>query len=238
MIEETLVYHVNDKKHNAALFTEEKAKRPIVLVCPAWMGLDDFAKNKAKELAEKGYVGIALDVYGEAKKVDTPEEATELMIPLFTERKELRKRLIAGLEAARSLDWADTGKIWVIGFCFGGLCAIELLKSGAPIKGAVSFHGLLSDTLGEVDAETEKTEKVHGKLLVLHGSQDPLAPMLHVEDFVHEMTEADVDWEIDLYPAAHAFTNPDADMPESGLKYNEKAAKRAFERMYAFFNQP
>lgn len=235
MIEETLIYHIDGRKHAAALFTEAKEKRPIVLVAPAWMGLDRFAKDRAKELAQKGYVGIALDVYGEAKSVDSPEEAGKLMLPLFLSRKELRKRMIGALEAARGLEWADTASIWVIGFCFGGLCAMELLRSGAPIKGAVSFHGLLTGELGEHRANLEPNEKIQGKLLVLHGSQDPLAPWAHVEALAQEMTKAGVDWEIDVYPAAHAFTNPEANHPEGGLIYNKKVAERAFHRMWNFF---
>lgn len=234
MIEESIIYHVEGKKHVATLYTQTKEKRPIVLVAPAWMGLDPFAKEQAKKLAEQGYVGIALDVYGDATRVTTPEEATRLMLPLFIDRKKLRKIMIEAFESARALTWANTTSVAAIGFCFGGLCVLELLKSGAPIQGVVTLHGLLSDTLGETKAHTLPTERVLGKLLVLHGAQDPLSPWSHIEAFAKEVTSAHIDWEIDLYPAAHAFTNPEANVPQSGLIYNKSAADKAFRRMDTF----
>lgn len=234
MIQESLVYHVNGLKCVAQLFTKEKTKRPLILVAGTWKGQDKFTTEKARYLAELGYVGIALDVFGNAKQALTDEEAAELMHPLFVDRAELRKRLIAALETARSLEWADTSNIGAIGFCFGGLCVIELMRAGAPLKGVVSFHGVLGDSVGDKKAKTLPTEKIRGRVLALHGFRDPLAPWNVVQGFCDEMIKAGADWELDVYDAVHAFTNPEAHS-EGVMFYDEKVCKRSFDRMERFF---
>lgn len=234
MLTESLVYHVKDKKFIAQLFTSEKSKKPIILVVHAWRGQDNFAREKAKWLAELGYVGVAIDLYGDAKEAKDNEEAATLMKPLFMDRAELRRRLIGALEMVRSLSWADTANLGAIGFCFGGLAVIELLRSGAPLKAAVTFHAVLGDEKEGEKAKTLPTEEIKGALLVQHGIEDPLVPWNQVKEFADEMTHAKADWEIDVYPAVHAFTNPEA--KDNGVMfYNEKIAKKSFSRMETFF---
>lgn len=234
MIQETLIYYSGSLKCVGALFTKEKTKRPVVLVAPAFRGQDDFAREQARRLADLGYVGLALDIYGNGTSVTTNEEAAALMMPLYVDRKELRNRMIAGVEAAKTLPYADTGRMGAIGFCFGGLAAIELLRSGAPLKGVVSFHGVLSHD----QAKTEPTYPIQGSLLVLDGAQDPLVPWSDLENLKKEMTDAGADWEIDIYGhTVHAFTNPEVHDKKSGLAYNPKIAKRAFQKMENFFHE-
>ena len=238
MLQETLIYHVGSLKCLGALFTQEKTLRPLILVAPAFRGQDEFAREKACYLAELGYAALALDIYGEGKTVTTNEEASALMQPLFLDRKELRRRMIAALEAVRTLPWVDTARLGAIGFCFGGLAVLELLRAGAPLKGVVSFHGLLGDKLGDKIAKLEPTQPIQGALLILDGAEDPLVPWRDLENLKKEMTDAGADWEIDIYGhTVHAFTNPEVHDKKTGLAYNEKIARRAFQKMELFFRE-
>lgn len=217
-------------------FTQQ---RPAVLVAHAWKGQDEFARKKAEMLAELGYVGFAADVYGNGMCVETNEEALELMSPLFIHRQILRDRIVATWQTLLNHEVVDKGKIGAIGFCFGGLTVIELLKSGVALKGVVSFHGLLGDRLGEVQAKTvSPAETLHGSLLILHGYRDPLVSQEDIVNMQKELTDANVDWQMHHYGnALHAFTNPNANEPESGLLYNSKAEKRSLQAMRNFFEE-
>jgi dienelactone hydrolase len=238
MIHETLVYHVATLKCLGALYTQEKTTRPLVLVAHAWRGQDEFAREQAKALAEKGYAALALDLYGDGTSVTTNEEAEALMLPLFMNRKELRKRMIAAFEAVSALSWVDKARIAAIGFCFGGLAALELLRAGAPLKGVVTIHGLLGYRLGDHIASKEPLQPIRGSLLVLHGAADPMVPWSDLQELDKEMTQAGADWEIDIYGhAVHAFSNPEVHDKKGGLAYDAKTAKKAYQRMDSFFKE-
>ena len=211
---------------------EEKYKRPAVIVVHDWSGRNAFACNKAKLLADMGYVGFAVDMYGEGRIGETLEEKQALMEPLANDRRLLRKRIQAGLDAMLTLSEVDNQRIAVIGFCFGGMCALDLARSGASIKGAVSFHGLLNKPDGLANST------IKAKILVLHGYEDPMAPPEHVMDFAKEMTEADVDWQIHWYGnTQHAFANPNAFNKELGTVYNPTAEKRSWQATKNFLEE-
>ncbi|ADI38430.1 dienelactone hydrolase family protein [Waddlia chondrophila] len=214
-------------------------KKPAVLVAHAWKGRDQFALDKAKMLAEMGYVGFAADLYGEGKVVESNEEAFELMLPLFLDRKLLRNRITAAYRAVSEHDQVDPQKIGAIGFCFGGATVLELIRSGVDLQGVVSFHGLLGMTLGEQKAEMAPTaEKLFGSLLILHGYQDPMVSREDVVNIQKEFSAKGIDWQMHTYGnASHAFTNPDANEPESGLIYDSIAEKRAMQSMKNFFSE-
>ena len=214
-------------------------KRPAVIVAHAWKGRDDFALEKAKALAEMGYVGFAADLYGGGKVVETNEEALELMVPLFLDRKTLRERMVAAYEAASEHSLVDKNKIAAIGFCFGGAAVIELIRSGIELKGVVSFHGILGHSLGEQKApEHPGADRMHGSLLILHGYQDPLVSLDDILNIQQEFSSKGVDWQMHIYGnASHAFTNPNANEPESGLIYNQITEKRAMQSMKNFLNE-
>lgn len=207
-------------------------KRPVVIVVHDWSGCNDFARQKAEKLAELGYLGFAIDMYGKGKVGTTIEEKSALMQPLKDNRTLLRQRILAGFEMAKTLAMADTAKIGAIGFCFGGLCALDLARSGAEVKGVVSFHGLL-------DAPTDLANKaIKAKILALHGHDDPLANPAAVNAFQTEMTKAQVDWQTHVYGnIQHAFTNPAAHDKVHGLVYNELAAERSWQTMKDFFKE-
>lgn len=240
MITEVIHYQHNgvDFKGYLAKPDHITGKLPAVLVAHAWRGQEDFARKKAEELAKLGYVGFALDLYGNGTTANDNEEALQLMLPLFLNRKLLRERINAGLDALKKQENVDHAFIGAIGFCFGGLSVIELLRSGADIKGAVSFHGVLGSTIDKYKATLGPSEKIKGSLLILHGYKDPLVSSSDIQNIQDEMTKANVDWQMYTYGQAyHAFTNPQADDQAIGLIYNRCAADRAWLAMTNFFNE-
>lgn len=144
-------------------------RRPAVLISHTWSGRDAFVDAKAKELAELGYVAFALGMYGQGKIGTTPEENAQLMQPFMDNRKLLQQRIHAALYAVKLLPWVNDDKVAALGFCFGGLCVLDLARMGANLQGVVSFHGLLNPPIHTTD------KPVLAKVLALHGHDDPLA---------------------------------------------------------------
>ena len=206
-----------------------EGRRPAVLISHAWGGRDEFVNKKAKQLAELGYFAFALDMYGQGVLGANPEENAALMQPFMDDRDKLQQRIDAALYALRLLPWVDDNKIAAIGFCFGGLCVLDLARMGADIKGVVSFHGLLNAP------EIKATKSVQAKVLALHGHDDPMATDEQVKAFCQEMTDLKVDWQLHQYGnTVHAFTNPVANNPSFGTVYNEIADKRSWQSMKNF----
>lgn len=242
MHEETISYQVDSKKFIGQLISPDQTtqqKRPAILVAHAWMGRDDFALQKAKEMAELGYIGFAVDLYGEGKVVKTETEATSLMIPLFLDRQLLQKRILAAYEVIKTHPLVDAKRIGGIGFCFGGMTIIELLRSGADVKGVVSFHGLLGSKMGEHQAKTVPiAHNIKGSLLILHGYDDPLVSQEDIRTAQKEFNDAQIDWQMHTYGhTSHAFTNPKVNDLKSGLIYSQKATKRSWQSMRNFFEE-
>lgn len=207
-------------------------KKPAVLVAHDWSGCNDFARRKAEKLAELGYVGFAVDMYGKGKIGTTKEEKSDLMQPLMQDRSMLQRRMLAAFDAMKQIEAVDTSKTAAIGFCFGGLCALDLARSGADISGVVSFHGLLGA------AEDIRTSAINAKILVLHGYTDPMVTPDHLVAFGEEMTRANADWQVVIYGnTMHAFTNPEANDPEFGTVYNKKSDARSWIEMKNFFKE-
>lgn len=206
--------------------------RPGVLVVHDWSGRNEFACKKADMLAKLGYVGFALDMYGHAQIGKTNEEKSTLMQPLVNDRRLLRARIQTAFDFVAELPEVDAHRIAVIGFCFGGLCALDLARSGANLAGAISFHGLLNSPA------PLSNEPIKAKILALHGYEDPMVKPEQVNAFAKEMTDAGADWQIHMYGhVKHAFTNPLAHDTELGLIYNETAAHRATQSMMNFLKE-
>lgn len=206
-----------------------KAARPVVLVIHAWAGQDDFARAKAHMLAELGYIALAVDVYGKGRRGTTHAECGALMTPWTEDRGALRARLLAAVAAAKTIEGGDGDRLGVIGFCFGGLCALDLARANAPgLRAAIAFHGLLHPpNLGAQPS-------IKAKLLALHGFDDPLVRPEGMVAFEEEMTAAHADWQVVAYGATgHAFTNPMVHDYASGMFYREIIADRAFASMRA-----
>lgn len=210
-----------------------KTKRPTVIVAHAWGGQDDFARQKAQALAELGYVGFALDVYGKGKRGSTMEENAKLMQPFVDDRALLRRRLLAAVDAVKAHAMVDGNHIGAIGYCFGGLCVLDLARSAARgVRGVVSFHGLFAPP--ELGAQ----ERITANVLALHGWDDPMATPDAVLAFAREMSGAKADWQLHAYGnTVHAFTNPDANMADKGILYNKDADRRSWQEMVNFFEE-
>lgn len=234
MKKEIVTYEASGIKLKGYLVYDEsiREKRPAVIVAHAWRGQDDFARKKAEELARLGYIGFAADLYGDGISVNTNEEAEALMKPLFADRKTLQERILAAFNFISNYEGTDKDRIGTIGFCFGGLTAIELFRSGAPVRGVVSFHGLLGGFTLPIE------NNIKGSLLVLHGYNDPLVSQNEITDFQKEMDKAGVDWEMNIYSkTSHAFTNPEANDTKLGLIYNATSAHRSWQSMQQFFKE-
>lgn len=241
MLEEKVAYTAGKTSCQGFLAYDSsfKEKRPAVLVAHAWMGQDDFARQKARHLAKLGYVGFAADIYGNGVSVTTPEEAEKLMSPLFMDRRLLRERIVGAYEALKSLSPVDDNRMGAMGFCFGGLTVIELLRSGVSLRGVVSFHGVLGDARGGVKAQTVPiASPISGALLILHGHDDPLVSPEDIRRIQAEMTEAEVDWQMHIYGhTVHAFTNPAVTDAKTGFAFNSKANFRSWQSMRNFFEE-
>lgn len=207
-------------------------KRPVVLVVHDWSGRNELACLKAEKLAELGYIGFALDMFGKGILGQTKEEKSALIQPFMQDRKMLLNRVMAAIDAVKQLPMVDANNIVVIGFCFGGLCALDVARSGANIKGAVSFHGLLNAPDGL------PKHSIKAKVLALHGFDDPMATPEQAIAFGKEMTEAKANWELDLYGnTMHAFTNPQANDKAFGTVYDEQANQRSWIALKSFLTE-
>lgn len=213
----------NDKEHE---------KKPAVIIAHDWTGRNEFACQKAKMIAEMGYVGFALDMYGQGRLGATNDEKKALMQPFVNDRLFLRNRVLSAFEEVKQLPYVDSSRIAIIGFCFGGLCALDLARSGADLKGTISFHGLLGKPEGV------KAEVIKSRILSLHGYDDPLVKPDEVQSFCQEMTKANVDWQMHMYGhVKHAFTNPLANDVQQGLIYHDLAAKRSWQAASNFLQE-
>jgi dienelactone hydrolase len=228
------IYHHGDEELRGFLAYDNTNNTPCpaVLIAHDWTGRGEFVCNKAKLLAEQGYVGFALDMYGQGRMGKTIEEKKALMDPLVNDRILLRDRVLAAYNALIEMPEVDNERIAIIGFCFGGLCALDLARSGADIRGAVSFHGALNKP------EHLKTAVIKAKVLALHGYADPMVTPEHVHGFCQEMTEAKVDWQVHMYGhVQHAFTNPEAHDAAAGLMYHSAASQRSWQAMTHFLQE-
>jgi dienelactone hydrolase len=230
----TIEYHHNGVLLEAVLAWDDStlAPRPAVMVAHAWAGRDEFAVNKACALADLGYVGFALDLYGKGVVGSGPEENAKLMGPFMDDRALLQGRMIAALETVRQQPEVDAGRVAAIGFCFGGLCVLDLARSGANLNGVVSFHGLFTPP-GNASAKN-----IVAKVLVLHGFDDPMAPPEQMLQLANALTQAGADWQIHAYGGTvHAFTNPKANDPNFGTVYQQAADRRSWQSMGNFLEE-
>lgn len=230
-----VVYQIDGQPFESRLVydADAPAPRPGLLMAPNWMGVSQGAEKIAKAVAEQGYVVLLADLYGQALRPGNNDEAGAAMMPLKNDRALLRKRMQAGLDQLLSQAGVslDETRIATFGFCFGGCCALELARTGAELKAAISFHGTL-DTPNPADANNIK-----GSVLVLHGASDPLVPKEQLPAFEEEMNAAGVDWQLHSYGGAfHSFTDPHANVPGM-MMYDARVAKRAFKSMHDLLSE-
>jgi len=228
---ETVNYQATDIELEGYLAYPDEEQAPLVLIAHTWAGKDNFVHERAEDLAALGYVGFAVDMYGNGKVGSGTEENQSLMAPLLSDRDVLKDRIISALHFGKSLPGVDPNKVAAIGYCLGGLVVLDLARSGENFQGAVSFHGLLM--------ESDISEKgIQAKILVLHGERDPMVPTDMVDAFQKEMTKAAADWQLHSYGGTyHAFTKPGANDPNLGTQYNKSASERSWKSMQNFFEE-
>jgi dienelactone hydrolase len=208
-------------------------RRPAVLIAHAWAGQTDFERRKAEHMARLGYAAFAIDMYGKGVVGSDRHENARLIQPFLADRALLRDRIRAACDAVRDFDVVDPSRVAAIGFCFGGLCVLDLARSGAPVRGVVSVHGLLGPP-GLAGAPARMAAKV----LALHGSDDPFVPPEHVQAFAAEMTALAADWQMHVYGGErHAFTHREAEDPEIGNRYSPRAERRAMRAIADFLGE-
>jgi dienelactone hydrolase len=211
----------------------KEGKRPAVLVVHEWWGQTGYVRNRAKQLAEMGYIAMAVDMYGGGKQAANPQEAQTLATPFYQNPQLARTRLEAAMNQLKTLPQTDSTNMAAIGYCYGGYVVLNAAKLGADLKGVVSFHGNLSGAPASKDL-------LKAKVLVAHGAADSFVPDTEVAAFRKSMDSIGADYTFKAYPnATHAFTNPDA--TETGKKfnmpitYNSAADTASWNDMKAFF---
>ncbi|HEU4469675.1 MAG TPA: dienelactone hydrolase family protein [Flavisolibacter sp.] len=237
LIEETASYAADSLTMQGFVAYSDsfEGKRPAVLVVHEWWGLNDYAKNRVRELARLGYVALAVDMFGNGQTADNPQQAMQLAGPFYENLPMAKRRFDAGLARLKAHPQVDTSKIAAIGYCFGGFIALNAAKQGTELDGVVSFHG----SLGGV---TPDKNLLKAKILVCHGAADGMVPEQEVAMFKKQMDSIGADYTFKAYPdSKHAFTNPNA--TEKGKKfnidiaYNAEADKNSWNDMKDFFGK-
>ena len=211
-------------------------KRPGVLVAHEWWGLNDYARKRARMLAELGYAALAVDMYGGGKQAEHPDEAGKFSSELMKNFETAKGRFIAAMEFLKTQSIVDPQKIAAVGYCFGGGIVLNMARQGVDLKGVASFHGNLSAV------EPAKRGSVKAKILVLHGADDKFITVEQIKAFKNEMRNAGADFRFISYPGAlHSFSNPEADgygkkfnIP---VAYNAEADKKSWKELKKFLRE-
>jgi dienelactone hydrolase len=207
-------------------------KRPGVIVVHEWWGLNDYARERAEALAKEGFVALAIDMYGEGKSTDHPQQAGEWATWIRTNRDVGGARFMAGYEVLREHSLTREDQIAAIGYCFGGSVVLTMALSGADLEGVVSFHGGLP-------TEPSTVDEITTKILVCHGAADATISPEQIGTFLGNLEAAGADYQFISYGGAkHSFTSKAAD--ERGipvLAYDADADRRSWQAMLAFFGE-
>ena len=211
---------------------EDREKRPGVLVAHTVRGRSPFEESKAVALAEQGYIGFAIDVYGREAVGSDIDTCREMMDALRGDRAGLQRRLLRALQTMRDQAEVDENRVAAIGYCFGGLCALDIARTGEPLAGVVSFHGLF-DPPGNTAGN-----RIAARVLALHGWDDPLATPEQAVALGQELTSMGADWQLHAYGnVRHAFTNPAADASTGVTVYNAAADRRSWAAAQYFLSE-
>lgn len=218
-----------------AAYSTDRKDAPVIIIVHEWWGLNDYAKNRAKQLAKLGYFVFAVDMYGDGKIANNPTEASEYAMPFYKDPVMANKRLEAAIKKIKTYTQADTREIVAIGYCFGGSMVLNAARAGLPFDKVVSFHGGLAGLKPEKD-------KLKAKILICHGEDDQFVSKDEVQKFKKEMDSIGADYTFKTYPkATHAFSNPDAtangkkfDLP---IAYNKKADQDSWNDFMQFLKK-
>jgi dienelactone hydrolase len=234
VVTKTVLYHEGKTVLEGFMaYDDSKGKRPCVLIVHDWDGLGDYEKMRAKQIASLGYTALAVDIYGRGVRPKPPQAAGAESGKYAKDRMLTRRRIGMAMRYASGQPQVDRKRIAVMGYCFGGMVALELGRAGNPVKGIVSFHGNLSNP------NPSDAKDIKGQVLILHGAADPFVPKAQVAAFEKEMKAAKRPYRIVVYPGAvHAFTVKEAgNNPKSGAAYNASADKKSWAEMSSFFKR-
>jgi dienelactone hydrolase len=235
LVHQPLEYSFETQKFIGYLVYDDafSGPRPAILVFPEWWGLNDNMKHRAEQLAQWGYVALAVDMYGEGKVAADAKAAMKMSGDLKKDMPRLLNHAWAAYNTLAKQKQVDPSRLGAIGFCFGGTTDLALAFAGADLKGIVSFHG------GLIVPESADVPKIKAKILILHGALDPYSSPETIQKLQTALEKGGKDWQMTLYSGtAHAFTNPNAgDHPESGSAYNAVSTERAIRAMRNFFEE-
>jgi dienelactone hydrolase len=209
----------------------DNAPRPAVIIFPTVMGVSELELGFARQIVHLGYTTFVADLYGKAFRGAAREVAAGEMRRLRSDRAALRRRLLAVLDQVRGLDAVEGAHVAAIGYCFGGMCALDLARSGAEIAGVASFHGIFEPT-------GLPPQPIAAKILAFHGWNDPMVPPQAVNRLAQELTDAGADWQVHAYGhTMHGFTNPNATGAIPGVLHNPIAAERSWTAFVNFLEE-
>jgi dienelactone hydrolase len=204
------------------------ARRPGVLMAHDRSGFSENTLKDAEMIASLGYVVFAADIFGKGVVPKTVPEMTETITIYNNDRPLMRARATAGFDVLKSSPLVDAAKLAVIGYCFGGTVGIELAETGVPIRGLISVHGSFRGF------PAEAAKNIKGRVLILHGAEDPVAPLSEVNAVIEQLRAAKVDWQLDLYSGAtHAFTKPQNQSEERADREYKVAMTRFLKEVLA-----
>lgn len=209
--------------------------RPGVIVVHEWWGLNDYAKRRARDLATLGYSALAVDMYGDGRNTQHPDDAKAFMNAALADPAIPKARFQAGLDLLKAQPQTDPARLAAIGYCFGGKVVLDMARQGLPLAAVVSFHGAL------VTATPATPGSVKAKVLVEHGAADSFITPEQIAAFKAEMDQAGADYRfVELPGAKHGFSNPDADAHKGhglDLGYQKEADERSWADMQALFKE-
>jgi dienelactone hydrolase len=214
-----------------------------VLICHAWWGQGEYARNRARMLAEMGYTAVVLDMYGKDVYTTDPQQAGEWAGAFYNDRDRFRARAAAGLEVLKAQPDVDAERLAAIGYCFGGTTVLELAFHGSDLAGVVSFHGSLlgprsSEGKGGEGEPTTEAGNFGGKVLICHGQADPFYGNDKLLEVIDALQAAEVPTTTIIYSGAvHSFTDPTADGELEGAEYDRRADRESWEHMQVFFDE-
>lgn len=235
IITEVIEYKHNDTVLEGYLAYDKsmEGKRPAIIIFHEWTGINDYIKTRTEQLAGLGYVVFAADLYGKGVRPSDPKEAGIESAKYKNNIPLTRNRAIKAYEYILDHELSHSGKIAAIGYCFGGMVALELARTGTELAGVASFHGSVKTT------RPEDAENIKSSVLILHGAIDPYVPDEELNEFREAMEAAQKDYQMIYYSGAvHAFSNPSSgEDPEKGAAYNLKADQRSYEALLGFLKE-
>ncbi len=232
ILAEPVVYEIDGQPFEGYFAMNEGFgdEQPIVLLIHDWNGIGDYEQRRVQMLAERGYAAFAADLYGQGNRPTNTEESRAESGKLYSDRATMRQRLMAGLAEAQSMAGVDPDRVVAMGYCFGGAAVLEMARAGIDIDGFVSFHG------GLVTPEGQDYSDTPAPILVLHGGNDPVAPMSEVAALADELNAAEVEYDMEIYGGVlHSFTVWGADSGSS--RYDPHADTQSWDALLAFLDR-